>query len=295
MGPTGYVVAARLGVLGVSVYLAVSNVTAFQIAEASFKECQHVHEFLNARVRPRLEHALGDQPTKEQGDFHGLFLRALGWLRSLWKLNEPADFQAVTVASRTLCEIAIDVTLLHFDNGNYPHAKMLAWEQSAKLHAAMSIRRFFDERGETPTREFRSQIAFLAREQVRVERLRVQYWPDRRGRGRHPPRWTGRDLGTDASAATALFPEGEFDRFYATRYPQLCWNTHGSGLGGVRGLPQDQFPGLSALAFRECVHFAVVMAEVVMRHLALWDAALAVEFDDHSRYRTLMTSDALLG
>lgn len=272
-----------------------NDLTAFQLGAAHFQECQHVHEFLNTRVRPRVEQAMGAQPPQATRDFHGFFLRTVSWLRSLWKLNEPADFQAVTVASRTLCEIAVDVTLIHFDGGSYPHAKLIAWEDSAKLHAASRIRRFFQDHNQAPTGEFDAQMDFLAGQQTRIEELRVRYWPDRRGRGRHPNRWTGNDLGTDASAATQLFPEGEFDRYYATRYPQLCWSTHGSGLAGVRGIPPEHFPALSALAFRECVHFAIVVGEVVLRHIGLWDAALAVEFDDHRQDRILAVGASILG
>src|SRR5690242_386966 len=51
------------------------------------------------------------------------------------------------------------------------------------------------------------------------------YWPAAR-----PQRWTGRDLARDAEAATSLFPEGGFQDFYETRYQQVCWDTHGTGI-----------------------------------------------------------------
>ncbi len=88
----------------------------FKIAEAYFKDCQVVHEFLNTRVRARLPPI--DVKDESQLLFHGMFLRALGWFRTLYKLNEPADFQAVIVGSRALFEIVVDLTLLHFNPQN---------------------------------------------------------------------------------------------------------------------------------------------------------------------------------
>jgi hypothetical protein len=51
--------------------------TPFSIADAHFKECQLVHEFLNKRIRPGIEHAKNDA-NESHILFHGLLLRALG-------------------------------------------------------------------------------------------------------------------------------------------------------------------------------------------------------------------------
>lgn len=262
------------------------NATPFALAQARFRECQLCEEFLSRRVGPRIEHALEGDSSGVRQTYLGLFLRALAWLRTLRKLDHPGDFQAVIVASRTIFEIAIDVTIMHFDPLN-PHAKLVAWEQSAKLKSALQVQRFFTEEGKVPSARFAPQLRFIDTDTSRIEALRSQYWPSDDGKGRHPKmRWTGRDLSRDARAATKLFPEGEFAEFYETRYPQICWSTHGSGLAGIRFLSEADFPTLSSSAFGECVHFALVTAKVVLIQMAMLDEAMEGEFK-HFRYQSL--------
>jgi len=49
----------------------------------------------------------------------------------------------------------------------------------------------------------------------------------------------------------------DFEEAYATRYNQLCWNTHGSGRAALRASSMEEFPGLWAVAFNECARFAL--------------------------------------
>ena len=257
--------------------------TVFATWEALFKECRLVHQFLNEGIRPRVQRAA----NASTDDFYGMLLRTISWLRSLWKLDEPADFQAVVVASRTLFEIAVDATLMHFDEASYPAAKVLAWEESAKLKASLKVKEFFAGKNRPPPPECVPQMQFIAANTKRIEALRVKYWPGRNGNGYHPARWTGHDLEHDASTATKLFGEGEFDEFYATQNAQLCWNTHGSGLAGVRGISPKDFPAISALGFRACARFALITAELILRHFGLWDDRVEREFAEHGAERVL--------
>ena len=265
---------------------------AFAFSDARFGECQLVHDFLGASVRPRVEQALQTATSAEAVTWHGLLLRMIGWMRSLSKLNHPADFQPVVSGSRALFEIAVDVTLLHFDATN-PVAKMVAWEDSARLKSATKSRDFFASTGKSPPAELAPRLSFISSSGARIETLRSTYWPGKHGKGIHPPRWTGRDLGRDAEAATRYSPRGEFDLFYVMTYPSDCWNTHGSGLAGVRFIQPDDFPAISALAFKACVRFALFAAEIICLHLGLWDATLAAEFKEHREHR-LLTTTAIL-
>jgi hypothetical protein len=201
-------------------------------------------------------------------------------MHTLSKLDEPADYQAAVVATRTLFEIAVDMTLIHFDPNGHPIAKLVAWEDSAKLKAALKIRDFFTGRGQVPSAEHDGPVWYINSHSARVQALRVQYWPGRNGNGHHPPRWTDRNLDDDASEATRLFPEGQFEEFYDTRYQQLCWMVHGSGILGLRFLPPEEFPALSALALRDCARFSLLASEVALRRLALWNEATVAEFDE---------------
>ena len=267
-----------------------NDVSAFPMAEATFKACQLAHQFINARVRPRAVQALEAAPS-DANTFYGALLRVVAWTHTLSKLNEPIDFQAGIVASRTLFEIALDVTLMHFDPTTYPPAKLLAWEDSSKLKAAEKIRDYFHRHGEQPTIEFEPHVRYIATNTARIGTLRAAYW-----NGKHPGnRWTGRNLRDDARAATQLFSGGKFEQFYDTRYPQICWNTHGSGIAGIRNVRQEHFPGLSAFAFQACIEFALVAAEIVLRQFGLWDAATAGEFDDAKTHRIVTAYATMAG
>jgi len=97
----------------------------------------------------------------------------------------------------------------------------------------------------------------------------------------------------DAEAATVFFPEGDFATLYAQRYPQLCWNTHGSGLAGVRGIAPETFPAISALALSDSSRLSVVAAKVILRHFGLWEP-LAARFEE-LRYEVAKAQGSALG
>jgi len=71
------------------------------------------------------------------------------------------------------------------------------------------------------------------------------------------------------------------------RYQQACWNAHGSGLAGVRGVPEAHFPGLSPLAFRDCAKFALIGGEIVLRESGVWNGEVDQEFEKHYEHRVM--------
>ena len=71
--------------------------------------------------------------------------------------------------------MVVDLTILHLDRKNHPVAKLIAWEQSAKLKAAETIKTFFDEKGQQPSLEIAPQIAFIKTDKVNVEKVRTRY------------------------------------------------------------------------------------------------------------------------
>lgn len=259
--------------------------SSFQVAQAEWNVCRLVHDFVNRRVRPVVEHAATTNGSLDRDYFRDVLLRMLAWTHTLTKLHEPVDVQAVNVASRTLFEIAVDVTILHFDPAS-PPPKILAWEASSKLKAAERACRFAGKRGHPPPPH---EAGYVARESASIHADRAKFWA-----GKHPrDRWTGRNLEDDATAATSLFPEVDFEETYATRYNQLCWNTHGSGLAALRGFSMEEFPALSAVAFHECARFALATTKVILLHLGVWDS-LAPEFEQ-LRERTVLVKGAAMG
>lgn len=240
---------------------------ALALARIHYAEAQAVALFIDKNVRERVDRAA---PAVPHGiAFQGQLLRSIAWLRSIAKLDHPGDFQAVTAGARSIFEGAVDVTLMHFDpTGNGPE-KMDAWENSAKLKHAQSAADYLGAAGRQPTQAEQHMLAYATRETARINKLRLQFWPS--DRGRHPRnRWTGRDLAQDAKEADKFQAEG-FEQFYRLRYPELCWNVHGSGLAGVANIRVDAVPYIGSQAAAEAARFARVVAEVVAKHVGCWD------------------------
>ncbi len=238
----------------------------FALADAFYAECQVVARFIDEKVRVPVDQRVGS--VAHGVVFQGQMLRTIAWLRSLGKLNHPGDFQAVTASARALFEGAVDVTLMHFDPANFSPQKMDAWESSAKFKHAQTVAGYLAEVGRDASDDERTILAYATKEKPRIENLRTQWWPNHDGK--HPPRWTGGDLAADAKAADKLQAEG-FEEFYRLRYPQICWNVHGSGLAGIANVAPEDFPFIGGRAYREAAKFSRVIAEVVSQHMGCWD------------------------
>lgn len=244
---------------------------AFALANAYFAGCQLVEGFLGTSVRPIIKRASETAPEFEA--CHGAIIRLHAWFRSLSKLDAPGDFQAVLSASRAVFEIAVDLTLLHRDP-RVTVEMLVAWEESSKLAAARRLRQFCDSRpGSKKPAGAKPILAYLNQEQ-RVLGLRSRHW----GRTKHPQRWTGRDLGRDAEEADRFSPSG-FAEYYCSRYTQVCWNVHGSGLAGVRRIPESRFPALTMFGFEESARFAIVAAREALHLVGKWDGISAARFE----------------
>jgi hypothetical protein len=231
-------------------------------------ECDAVAAFIDKHVRAQVDARVAAVPHGIA--FQGQLLRGIAWLRSLMKLTHPGDFQGVTAGARALFEGALDVTLMHFDQATNGPEKMDAWENSAKLKHADTAADYLASAGRQPGTAEQMMATFAVRERARIEKLRMAYWPNHKGK--HPPRWTGRDLGQDAVAADRHLSEG-FEEFYRLRYPQLCWNVHGSGLTGVANIRAELIPYIGGRAAADAAKFARVVAEVVSKHMGCWDEA----------------------
>ncbi|ACL65871.1 hypothetical protein A2cp1_2533 [Anaeromyxobacter dehalogenans 2CP-1] len=241
---------------------------ALALSHIGYAEAQVVARFIDEKLRAAVDERT---PTGLHGiAFQGQLLRTIAWLRSLAKLDDPGnDFQAITSAARSVFESAVDVTLMHFDGSANGPEKMDGWEDSAKLKHSQNATEYLAASGRAPTDAERTVMAYASREKDRVEKLRLRWWPNENGR--HPRnRWTGRDLGTDAREADKLLPEG-FEEFYRLRYPQLCWNVHGSGLAAVANVGPDAFAYIGGQAYEEAAQFATVVAKVVALHLGCWN------------------------
>lgn len=160
---------------------------AFALAHAFYVECQVVARFIDEKVRVPVDERAGSVPLGLA--FQRQLVRAVGWLRSLDKLNHPGDFQAVTAGARALFEGAVDVTLMHFDPSNFSPEMMNPWDDSAKFKNAETVVRYLAEAGRQPEDSEKPIVAYATREKGRIENLRPQWWPNHIGK--HPARVLG--------------------------------------------------------------------------------------------------------
>jgi hypothetical protein len=219
-------------------------------------------------------------------------LRVDSWLRTLAKLDDPADFQAVAAACRSLLETTIDIALIH--GSPQKHEQLLAWEESAKLyHAEHSVTYLSAHNIQVPHDVIGD---FVARHKVRIEGLRRTFgWlNEKKGRTntRHPQRWTNQNLADDAKGADALGHPFEFEKFYETEYRRICWSVHGSGFP-LRGIPAVNFPSIAGLLFPNCCDLALLSAELVLQHFGLWSPERKQQFIDMSKRRIVIVGQTM--
>ncbi len=253
--------------------MARTDTEAFALASAFFEDVVTVRDFARDKVRPVVQRF--SEEDADDGTVYGLFLRCMGWLATLAELKHPQHFQAALAGTRTLLEICIDLALLHHDRANFTPAKVMAWERSAKLAAAERTRRCFE--GRQLPEEHIERVAFIDRNRDAIREERARVWPNRERPRSHPARWTGRSLDADAEEADRFGPYGLRD-YYDGRFAELCWGTHGSGLAGVRNIPERDFPGLMAIAFQDASRLGTLACELILRYFDKFDPILQQRF-----------------
>jgi hypothetical protein len=263
--------------------ISIRKTEAFALASGLFRGLVVISEFVRSYVRPRIP----DTELKSDADavLFGQLLRVDSWLRTLCKLNEPADFQAVASACRALFETTIDIAFVSHRPDD--HKRLLAWEKSAKLKHAEALAAYLVRTNSKPTEEQEITVAFASREKNRIESLRRTFgWTRKDGSTIHPERWTKRNLSEDAKLADKLGHSFRFEHFYETEYRRLCWLVHGSALA-VRAIPADHFPGIAGLLFPACGDLGLFCSELVLKHLGVWTEIDGQQFEVARQSRVL--------
>lgn len=249
---------------------------ALLLADSQHAACVLVHDFINTTVRGIVERRIADPSVAVfswTGSCHGALIRAGLWLRSLIKLTEPGDFQAIAAGSRALFEIALDsVLIIHQERRSY--RKLMAWEESNQFKLASKLGESAPAAGD-----------FIRLRGESVRAARAEYWPDSKGRGTHPMRWTGRDVVTDACVADQYgAPEAQplrpssFSAYARERYSRDCWYVHGSGVIALRGCAMEYVPTIVAQARRDAMRFALVSARCALTQVGCDDPITEARF-----------------
>lgn len=239
-------------------------------------------------------------PKPRENAQYGMFLRAVAWMRTLKKLNQPTDFQAVIACNRSLLEIAVDIVLLHGDPTESSAWKMHWWEQSAKLKAAKMLVDYYAKQGLPVPDSYSEQAAFVAREEEAITRMRKTLWPQ--FKGKHPDRWTGETLDKGVRAADKYWPDEivatfgtSLTEFYETEYRKMNWSVHGSGLAGVRDLSAIAFHYLSGLGHKWCSDLAMLSTKTVLIDFgfATYLPDFATKWEEVRERRLLVYADSV--
>lgn len=245
-----------------------ANTHLMGLANAGREDCKTVEIFMQKKVRPNVRR-FSDDGNAEHTTVHACFLRALSWLGTYQKLDDPRYFQAIVAGTRSLFEMCVDMAFFVDDRLTNPPSKLWAWERSSKLHGAERALEFLDK-AKKPAAA--GDMRFAERYRDEILALRRKWW----GRDGHPYHWTGaRNLREAAEAADKL-GSYDFEEFYSVRFAQLCWSTHGTGATSVRGVDEENFPTESALAFHDSARFGTTIAKLRMEEFAQGDGGRRV-------------------
>lgn len=259
---------------------------AFALASGLFRGVEVVAEFVSSHVHSWVPVSL----VKDNcgAVVFGQFLRIDAWLRTLRKLAEPADFQAVAAAARALLETTIDIALINHQPQD--HERVLAWERSVKLKHGEALLAYLARANCSAPSEHPSVADFVAREKGEIESLRKKLgWIRKDGTTRHPDRWTNRPLSEDAKRVDKMGYQFGFENFYETEYRKLCWHVHGSALP-ARSVQVDHFPGIAGLIFPACGDLGLVASQIVLRHLGAWSTEREQLFGQTRNMRILVVA-----
>jgi hypothetical protein len=223
-----------------------------------------------------------------------LWIRTCLWMQTLAKLNDPLDFQAISVGNRALLEILVDLILIHHDNTYEMAAKMFWWGESEKLKSSEQIVTFYTCQGLTVPIEYEAQEIFYKTKKSNIEEMRKTFWPERKNPEKHPDRWTGNsNLFQDIERADQIYGsviKAEIGttlvEYYRTQYRKMNWHIH-SGVAGLSDPPAEAFYLICGFGFKWCADFAMLSTKIIMADFGL-DVSVAdleLEWESIKRQR----------
>jgi phosphorylcholine metabolism protein LicD len=214
-----------------------------------FAMLKSVGEFEQLEIRGVMQSLI--QPSLHENCFIGIYLRAMTHFESLKRLDSSVHFQAISMLTRSLFELAVDIALLDVIPDSA--LKMLSFSEVEKLRCARKIVEF-KKLNSTSGVDESAYASYIAAEGQRIDGIKKGLWP---GMDR-VDHWSGKK-----------FPErvkclGEpYKEIYQVQYPRLSWYVH-SGLTGVMGLKKDTFVAMCGVAFKSSVDsFEMILLRVI--------------------------------
>jgi hypothetical protein len=246
------------------------------LATGLFQGAQVVSEYMRRHAPMISEAEVTSQIGYKETSVKGLWMRAYAWLQTIEKLNDPLDFQAISVGNRALLEIAVDLVWLHNDKTNSSAWKMYWWGQSEKLRTSEQIVNFYQNESRVVPDIYEAQETFCRNEKLNVENMRKTLWPKRKKPDSHPKRWTGNaNLFDDIVAADQYYgPVIQREvgvtlaEYYRTEYPKMNWRIH-SGVASFWNQPPQAFFLMCGFGFKSCADFGMLCTKIALTDLGL--------------------------
>jgi hypothetical protein len=240
------------------------------LATGFYHGLELVADYMMKRVHPLQEGLI--KPTDRENCMRGLFLRSVGLINTLKRLNDPLDFQTIVSITRALFELTIDTILVHNDKSPNSAAKIHWWGESAKLkHAEQAIGYYSRNRRAVPDHH-QTLVNFVSRSKSLIDSMRSGLWPTSRGTPKHPDRWTNQDLLSDSREADRLERASvtsellmSLEEFYETEFRRMCWNVHGSGVVTVAGVPEAAFYLTAGLGYKWSTDFGMFISGLLLK------------------------------
>ena len=257
-------------------------------------------------------------PSPRETCLRGLFLRAALGLRTMKKLEQPSDLQALAACTRSLVEISVDMLLVHEDKGSACSERMEAWQESAKLKAAMLLVEHFRSQNREVPSEYKPQADFVDNKKSEIEKKRIGLWTFytrgtnrdsqtstidektiERWKRQHPQRWTNRSLRDDMK----IVDEHRRDwllkvfgltltEFYRAELSWINWYVHGSTLTGINNISDETFTRLCARCYEVSAYLGMICAHIIQSDYRLFELfpEMQIEWERLLNHRDLARS-----
>jgi hypothetical protein len=205
--------------------------------EQLFAMLKNISEFDEIEVRGIVNTII--LPTEREKCFQLIYHRCVANVASLKVLADRQHFQAVSMITRNLFELVVDMKLVDLISDAIP--KMIGFIEVEKLRCARKIVRF---KAAHPTIKRGDAIyqSFIAAEGARNDTMKARLWPGV-NRLNH---WSGRTLKGRAELLGTKYEE-----IYEVEQPRLSWQIH-SGLTGIANLKLETFTAMCGVALASC-------------------------------------------
>jgi len=198
--------------------------------EAIFSGTCALNSLLEQRVTPAIRGIL--EHTEYEAAVAGAFYRIAAWLKSLVRLNQPIDIQAVFAGARSIFELTVDIKLLVENPSMAPQFHAFVFVE--RFRAAKRVVDFVVSSlsGDPSKGKAERELVEDPAQQRKLEGLcrSFGWWDADKCRAKRIDHWSGWDMYTRTKNVGV-----EYEEVYRVYYPMFSWNVHAGtvGVGGV--------------------------------------------------------------